>query len=267
MVAPGVLLASAIKSENSPDFLQTCSNTEGNKMAFLLTLDDQDKSGSLSASFVGDEMSLFNSNNVNGRNRSRTNGYSGHKNNPHVHPNGQNSDPDNARYNSPARSDGIWRPNNGGSYSGQGSGFSPSHPRSSNRYNNMAPVLYDPSAQLINNNQPPRAASIIPPIGESTTPFNMVAPVAVWPTEQQLSTAYAYGICNDDGTYTRLIRADDLNRFIGYNLPSLQSPEGLIIVPPTRIPSPNSRSVKEQHLPRIVFSPSTPLFGNTRSQL
>lgn len=61
-------------------------------------------------------------------------------------------------------------------------------------------------------------------------------PCYLFPQESQLNTAFAYGIDRGDGTFTRLLRADELDSIEG--IPKLQGPEGLIILPPTRQLSP-----------------------------
>lgn len=242
MASTEALLTSSMQAEDSPDLIKIYPDALDTEMACPLTLDDKGKSRSRSASPANGNMSYNN-----GRDRSRSNGYQGH------HSNGSNG-VQNDRYASPGHnSSDSWRPPTGG-YTGQGSGFSPNN----NGYGNDGfshahpPVPYDPSTPLLNNSQRPRATSMMPTIGEGTVALSNVSPGPVWPSEHQLNTAYAYGVRNEDGSFTRLIRADDLNRFLGYNIAPRQGPEGLIIVPPTRVPSPNSRQGQEQYIPRIA---------------
>jgi hypothetical protein len=75
--------------------------------------------------------------------------------------------------------------------------------------------------------------------GEASVPLSAIAPGPVYPTETQLGLAYGYGIRRDDGSYTRLIRADELEELD--TIPKFQGPEGLIILPPTRQLSPRRR--------------------------
>jgi hypothetical protein len=75
-------------------------------------------------------------------------------------------------------------------------------------------------------------------IGEYSVPLSRVCPGNIWPTEEQVNTAYGYGLLRDDGTITRLVPADDLG---GVNhIPPHQGAEGLIIVPLPRQMSPNA---------------------------
>lgn len=243
MAATEALLASSIQAEDSPDLIKICPDALDTEMTCPLTLDDKEKSRSRSASPANDTMSYNN-----GRDRSRSNGFQGH------HANGSNGSQNNGRFESPGQnSSESWRPSNS-SYTGQGSGFSPSNNVYDNDGFNHAhpPVPYDPSAPMLNSGQRPRATSMMPTIGEGTVALSNVSPGPVWPSEHQLNTAYAYGVRNEDGSFTRLIRVDDINRFMGYNIPPRQGPEGLIIVPPTRVPSPNSRQGQEQYVPRMV---------------
>jgi hypothetical protein len=77
--------------------------------------------------------------------------------------------------------------------------------------------------------------------GEESVPVSSVAPGPVWPSENQLNVAYAYGIRRDDGTYTRLIRADELNQHDFRKVPISQGPEGLITLPSPRLMRPERR--------------------------
>ncbi len=96
---------------------------------------------------------------------------------------------------------------------------------------------YDPNAPMMGHYiPPPRNNSTM--MGENSIPLSSVYPGAAWPTEDQLDVAYAYGVRREDGSITRLLRADELpNR----NIPQQQGPEGLIILPVPRQNSPSHR--------------------------
>ncbi|KAH8685676.1 hypothetical protein BGZ60DRAFT_97821 [Tricladium varicosporioides] len=80
-------------------------------------------------------------------------------------------------------------------------------------------------------------------------PLNTIVPGSVRPTEAQLNTAYGYAIQREDGSFTRLIRADNLEPINGIS--QSQGPEGLIIVPEPRQPSPR-RQHTEIYIPRTI---------------
>lgn len=80
-------------------------------------------------------------------------------------------------------------------------------------------------------------------------PLSTIVPGSVRPTEAQLNTAYGYAIQRQDGSFTRLIRADNLEPING--IPQSQGPQGLIIVPEPRQPSPR-RQLAEVYIPRGV---------------
>ncbi|KAI9642894.1 hypothetical protein NHQ30_008628 [Ciborinia camelliae] len=71
---------------------------------------------------------------------------------------------------------------------------------------------------------------------EGFTPITMVRPGSVYPTSDQINSAFAYGIRRADGSYTRLLPADELPDLIG--VPQHQGPEGLIILPEVHHGSP-----------------------------
>lgn len=71
---------------------------------------------------------------------------------------------------------------------------------------------------------------------EGFTPLTMVRPGPVYPLPEQISSAFAYGIRRADGSYTRLLPADELPALNG--IPRHQGPEGLIIVPELQHGSP-----------------------------
>lgn len=112
---------------------------------------------------------------------------------------------------------------------------------------------YDPNMPMMDAGYPsqsrPRSDSMM--VGENSIPLSRVCPGNVWPTEEQVNTAYGYGLLRDDGTITRLIPADDLG---GVNhIPPRQGAEGLIIVPPPRQMSPNAtRGRPEPVIPNNV---------------
>lgn len=74
------------------------------------------------------------------------------------------------------------------------------------------------------------------------TPLNMICPGPVWPTDNQVHLAYAYGIRREDGTYTQLIPVDQIGHLDLSRIPMNQGPEGLIILPPPQLPRPEIRS-------------------------
>jgi len=77
--------------------------------------------------------------------------------------------------------------------------------------------------------------------GEDSVPLSRVLPGPVWPSVNQLKVAYTYGIRRGDGTYTRLIRADELDSHDFERVPVSQGPEGMIILPPPQQPRPEQR--------------------------
>jgi hypothetical protein len=87
-----------------------------------------------------------------------------------------------------------------------------------------------------------------------SVPLSSVAPGPVWPTEAQLHTAYGYGIQREDGKITRLIPADSL-RENSRNFSTTQGPEGLILLPSPRQPSPSRRQGPEQMMSSEVSFP------------
>lgn len=68
-------------------------------------------------------------------------------------------------------------------------------------------------------------------------PLTEVVPGSAWPEQSQLDVAYGYCIRREDGSYTRLVPADDLHR----TYPEHEGPKGLIELPIPRQPSPRSR--------------------------
>lgn len=90
--------------------------------------------------------------------------------------------------------------------------------------------------------------------GENSVPLSAVVPGSAYPTAGQLDVAYAYGIQREDGSYTRLIRADELTEM--HHVPRGQGPEGLIILPSPRQIDPVLRQGPEQMIPAQVSPPS-----------
>lgn len=139
----------------------------------------------------------------------------------------------------------YWRreetPGIGGSYQG-GAGFY------------SAP--YDPQSPMMTDGYGtprPRGSSVL--IGENNVPLSTIVPGNAYPTETQLNLAYAYGIQREDGSYTRLIRADSLADY--HNVPFGQGPEGLIILPSPRQVDPAHRHGPEIMIPSYVSYPNS----------
>lgn len=84
-----------------------------------------------------------------------------------------------------------------------------------------------------------------------SVPLSCIRPGDVRPSDTQLDLAYAYGIRRNDGSVTRLIRADHINTsFMNPRLPRWQAEEGLIILPQPRQPSPDSRGGIDPLIPQ-----------------
>jgi hypothetical protein len=81
--------------------------------------------------------------------------------------------------------------------------------------------------------------------GEDAVPLSRVVPGPVWPSANQLKVAHTYGIRRADGTYTQLIRADELDSYDFERVPISQGPEGMIILPPPEQPRPEQRTGPE----------------------
>jgi hypothetical protein len=110
---------------------------------------------------------------------------------------------------------------------------------------------YDPQSPMMTDGYGtprPRGNSVM--TGESSVPLSAVVPGSAYPTPGQLDVAYAYGIQRPDGSYTRLIRADELSEM--QNIPRGQGPEGLIILPPPRQVDPALRQGPEPMIPSFV---------------
>lgn len=85
---------------------------------------------------------------------------------------------------------------------------------------------YDPNTPMMG----PPGNGVPYVVGQNSVLLSNVRPGAVYPTPDRTSTAYAYGIRLPNGSYTRLLRADE---FPTANIPATQGPDGLIILPPT----------------------------------
>ncbi|KAH6713073.1 hypothetical protein BKA61DRAFT_483753 [Leptodontidium sp. MPI-SDFR-AT-0119] len=100
----------------------------------------------------------------------------------------------------------------------------------------IPPGQYDPNNPMMSSPPGNRGPFML---GENSIPLSTVCPGAVWPTKDQLDTAYAYGIRREDGSFTRLLRADE---FPAAGIPPCQGPEGLMVLPAPmqHAPSPNT---------------------------
>lgn len=90
--------------------------------------------------------------------------------------------------------------------------------------------------------------------GEDAVPMSRVTPGPVWPSANQLKVAHTYGIRRGDGTYTRLIRADELNTYDFDRVPVSQGPEGMIILPALKQPRPEQREGSEPMVSHEVYT-------------
>ncbi|KAJ8059692.1 hypothetical protein OCU04_011340 [Sclerotinia nivalis] len=91
---------------------------------------------------------------------------------------------------------------------------------------------------------------------EGFTPLTMVRPGPVYPLPEQINSAFAYGIRRADGSYTRLLPADELPALNG--IPRHQGPEGLIIVPELQHGSPKPERATPM-IPNKVVAKLPPL--------
>jgi len=133
-------------------------------------------------------------------------------------------------------------------YDHYGAGYDPYHPQ-------MVPHAYQPP--------PPRNRGNSVMNGDGSVPMSAVVPGTAFVSKQQLDVAYAYGIQREDGSYTRLIRADELSDM--NNIPRGQGPEGLIILPVPRQMDPNLRVGPEPMVPREVSPPIPVSSANSKS--
>lgn len=241
---------SSLQPEACTTSIEASSEALDTEMTCPLTLDDQEYTVSPSPSPTNEDKMMFT-----GRDRSSTNGYGSYQQNignGHGHPAvaqlggfsapGVRAVPQLPRAATIPEAAPVPRY---GSLNGRGNGVF----HASSSYDPATPGLMDQGRYRANSAMMPVAT---PPIMEGM-PLDLVNPGPAWPNDHQMSVAYSYGVRNEDGSYTRLIRADDLERFIGYPVAPRQSSEGLIILPPTRVPSPNSRQGnKQQIVPRTV---------------
>jgi len=158
---------------------------------------------------------------------------------------------------------GSARPTTNGRSSIGPGGMTPHYRHEDHYYHHQPPppatydhygVPYDPyHPQMVTHSyQPPpprnRGNSVMS--GDGSVPMSAVVPGTAFVSNQQLDVAYAYGIQREDGSYTRLIRADELSDM--NNIPRGQGPEGLIILPIPRQMDPNLRVGPEPMVPREV---------------
>ncbi|OWP02736.1 hypothetical protein B2J93_153 [Marssonina coronariae] len=121
---------------------------------------------------------------------------------------------------------------------------------------NPGPAPYSPNAPMIGGPFSPRTGFLFQ--GDAV-PVSTIVPGWVHPSKDQLDTAYAYAIPRGDGTYTRLVRADDLDLS---DIPPAQGPEGLIIVPSPRQVEPGRRLGGEPMVPNEVVERLANLYHN-----
>ena len=127
----------------------------------------------------------------------------------------------------------------------------------------------NPSWRAPDNNG---TVSMRAPENNGTLSISRVIPGPVFPSEAQLNVAFTYGIRREDGTFTRLLRADEFNAYDG--VPPPAGPHGMIVLPAIRnVPPPVGhqsttmvdRSVSSIPSIRNKSRPSTD--GSTRSSL
>jgi len=66
----------------------------------------------------------------------------------------------------------------------------------------------------------------------SDVPLSTIQPGPVFPSDNQMLVARTYGIRNEDGTYTRLIRVDEIDDIDRASLSLRSEPENMIVLPP-----------------------------------
>lgn len=158
------------------------------------------------------------------------------------------------------------RPGSGrptGTPSRSSSGYRQEEPSQMNGYYQIAPGGYDnphtgsggydphhPNINMYRSPPPSRHRSNTAFTGEASVPLSAVVPGSAFVSSEQLDVAYAYGIQREDGSYTRLIRADELGDM--NNVPRGQGPEGLIILPSPHQVDPSLRVGPELMVPREV---------------
>lgn len=226
------ILASVAPVEPSfSDRVECDATAMDTEMTGPLTVHD-DRGRSRSSSLTNEEMSNFTGSrngggNTGGNGTNGGNGNIGRSNNNA----GNNNITRNSRYYRSNTTNENWRPTN--DRSGQFMG-----PSRSASYNPNDPLLsssFPPGPQL----QASRGGN---QIQGNSIPLSNVSPGAAWPTDQQLSVAYAYGYRREDGSITRLVPADELIHFSNMaNIPPTQGSQGLIIVPAPQQQPPNMR--------------------------
>ena len=98
----------------------------------------------------------------------------------------------------------------------------------------------------------PRQRNLSSMAGEGMVPISSVVPGPAWPNDEQQQVAYGYAIRREDGTYTRLIRADEIATLDLKSIPTSQGPEGLIALPALKLACPERRDGPEQFVSRDV---------------
>jgi hypothetical protein len=106
--------------------------------------------------------------------------------------------------------------------------------------NNGSYTGMGPSSGHGNSRNGGDSSALCPRNGSSRAgcPLSEVEPGHAWPEQSQLDVAYGYCIQRNDGSYTRLVPADDLHRT---TYPEHEGPQGLIVLPIPRLGSPRSR--------------------------
>jgi hypothetical protein len=151
----------------------------------------------------------------------------------------------------------------GGTPSRSSSSYRQEDPAQMNGYYQVAPGGYDnpytggssydphhPNLNIYRSPPPSRHSANTVFTGEGSVPLSAVVPGSAFVSREQLDVAHAYGIQREDGSYTRLIRADELSEV--NNVPRGQGPEGLIILPSPHQIDPSLRVGPEQMVPREV---------------
>jgi hypothetical protein len=87
--------------------------------------------------------------------------------------------------------------------------------------------------------------------GDHTIHVSSVSPGPVYPTKGQLQVAHGYAIRLEDGTYTRLLRADELHGLNTGVPTSQEGSEGLLILPAPEL-LPEYRAGTQQYVTPAV---------------
>ncbi|KAL2071566.1 hypothetical protein VTL71DRAFT_12801 [Oculimacula yallundae] len=124
------------------------------------------------------------------------------------------------------------------------------------------PVQYNPTMPMMGGPPPHRATSIL---ASPSVPLSTVFPGAVFPSQDQLNTAFGYAIRRGENSFTRLVPADE---YPINGVPPYQGPQGLIILPATVQPVPTANMPERmvpldvvQNLPSINAAPLPPARG------